>query len=75
MRNTKYLTMKEAGEYMGTSYRWLQRHWDDLSKVGVEVLRVPLDAPKGRLLFERSSLDKYLSKCRITVPELVIKRP
>ena len=63
----RYLTMQEAGEQIGRTRRWMQRHYIDLIKQGVEVFRVPKDSPKGRLLFGKDSLHAYLKKCQLTL--------
>ncbi len=60
-----YLNMREAGKYIGQSYRWMQRNYIDLIKNGVPVFRLPKDSPKGRLVFERAGLDQYMFQCRI----------
>ena len=64
--NVKYLNMREAGDYIGRSYRWMQRHYIDLIKDGVIVYRVPKDSTKGHLLFNRDSLDAYIESCALT---------
>ncbi len=66
MTDIRYLNMREAGKYLGQSYRWMQRHWIDLIKAGVVTYRVPKDSPKGRLIFAKESLDKYMNSCQIT---------
>jgi len=69
MKSTNYLDMRETGSYLGQSYRWMQRHWVDLVRGGVEAYRVPKDASKGRLVFNRESLDRYMGFCRLRMPE------
>ncbi len=61
----RYLNMREAGNYIGQTYRWMQRHYVDLIQAGVRAYRIPKDAPKGHLMFERESLDGYLLSCRL----------
>jgi hypothetical protein len=65
MIEEKRLNMRQAGFYLGRSYRWMQRHWVNLVKSGVKVFRVPKDSVKGHILFEKDSLDKYLDSCQI----------
>lgn len=65
MREVNHLSMREAGRYLGQSYRWMQRHWIDLIRGGVDAYRVPKDAEKGRLIFKKESLDEYLEACRV----------
>ncbi|MEI9477298.1 MAG: hypothetical protein WCO26_12055 [Deltaproteobacteria bacterium] len=65
-RNDRFLNMREAGAYMGQSYRWMQRNYVYLVKGGVSVFRVPKGSPKGHLVFERGGLDQYMESCRIT---------
>ncbi len=38
---------------------------NDLVRAGVKVFRVPVDAPKGRLMFDKESLDNYMADCRV----------
>ena len=73
--DTRYLNLSEAGRYIGQSTRWMRRHWPDLLKDGVRVLRVPKDSVKGRLVLERASLDAYMEKCRIEADFGVVDRP
>jgi len=61
----RFLNMREAGAYLGHSYRWMQRHYPALLDNGVIAYRLPKDSLKGQLLFERKSLDGYLEQCRI----------
>jgi len=63
---TRYLNMREAGDYLGQSYRWMQRNYIGLIKAGVITYRVPKDSPKGRLMFAKESLEKYMASCQIT---------
>ncbi len=65
MNDSRYLNMREAGTHLGQSYRWMQRNYVYLIKGGVMAFRVPKDAPKGHLMFEKGSLDQYMNKCRI----------
>ena len=62
----RYLNMRAAGGYLGQSYRWMQRNYVYLVKGGVIAFRVPKDSPKGHLVFEKGSLDRYMESCRIT---------
>ncbi len=64
-QNSQFLDMKEAGQYLGQSYRWMQRHYVDLILNDVEAFRVPKDSPKGHLMFNRPSLAQYMSNCLI----------
>ncbi len=57
--------MKEAAEHLGQSYRWMQRNWVNLLRGDVIAYRVPKDAPKGHLMFEKASLDRYMKSCKI----------
>lgn len=61
-----YLSLAESGRYIGQSTRWMRRHWPDLVKDGVTVLRVPKGSIKGRLVVDRTSLEAYLGQCRVT---------
>jgi hypothetical protein len=61
----KFLNIKQAGSYIGQSYRWMQRNYPSILRHGVMVFRVPKDSPKGHLVFEKSSLDRYMESCRI----------
>ena len=63
--DSRYLTLAESGRYLGRSVRWMRRHWTDLVRDGCEAYRVPKDAPKGHLLFLKSGLDNYITKCQI----------
>lgn len=65
----QFLNMKEAGQHIGQSYRWMQRNYINLLRQGVITYRVPKDAPKGRLVFGRESLDRYMAACQIRMPE------
>ena len=62
----RFLKMREAGAYIGQSYRWMQRNYVSLLRDGVIAFRVPKDSPKGHLVFEKGSLDRYMASCRIT---------
>lgn len=55
----RLLTVKETAEYLNRSVRWVYT-----------VLRyeIPVVRLGGRILFERSELDKYVERCR-EVPE------
>lgn len=61
----RYLTLADAGRYLGRSTRWMRRHWPDLVREGVSAYRVPKDAPKGTLMFLRTGLDDYMERCKI----------
>ena len=61
----RFLNMREAGRYLGQSYRWMQRNYVYLVRSGVIACRVPKDAPKGRLVFEKESMNRYIDQCRI----------
>ncbi|PIQ83575.1 MAG: hypothetical protein COV75_06840 [Candidatus Omnitrophica bacterium CG11_big_fil_rev_8_21_14_0_20_63_9] len=63
--DARFLPLAEAASYAGLTPRWLRRHWSELARDGVTVCRVPRDALKGRLLFERASLDRYLTTCQV----------
>ncbi len=64
--DSRYLNLRQAAQYICQSPRFLRRHWPDLLRDGVKVLRIPANlGPKGRLFFDRASLDAYLEKCRI----------
>ena len=64
--DNRYLSLKDAAQYLGQSLRWMRRHYVDLIRAGVRVYRVPRDAVKGRLLFRRDDLDNYLKLCQIS---------
>lgn len=66
MFDQRFLDMREAGSYLGQSYRWMQRNYVYLIKNGVIAYRVPKDAIKGRLMFSKASLDEYMNSCQIT---------
>lgn len=72
--DSRYLNLSEAGRYTGQTTRWMRRHWPDLVKDGVRVLRVPRNSVKGRLIVERASLEAYLEKCRIMGDSGVVDR-
>ncbi|OGW69387.1 MAG: hypothetical protein A2036_03520 [Omnitrophica bacterium GWA2_50_21] len=57
--------MRAAGIYLGQSYRWMQRNYPSLIRHGVIAFRVPKDSPKGHLVFEKGSLERYMESCRI----------
>ena len=59
------MTMREAGESLGRSYRWMQRNYLTLIKRGVVIYRVPKDSIKGHLLFDPDSLTAYLRSCQL----------
>jgi hypothetical protein len=63
---TRFLNMREAGAYIGQSYRWMQRNYPNLLKNGVRAFRVPKNASKGHLVFEKASLDLYMESCKLT---------
>ena len=65
--------MRAAGTYLGQSYRWMQRNYPSLLRAGVIVFRVPKDSPKGHLVFEKGSLDRYLESCRITADFVTVE--
>ena len=65
----RFLNMEGAAAYIGVSLRWMRRHWCELVRDGVTGHRVPKDSPKGRLFFEKDSLDAYLKRCRINGDE------
>ncbi len=62
---TKFLDLREAAHFIGTSRRWMQRHYIDLIRSGVKVARIPKDSVKGRLLFNKESLSRYMEECCI----------
>ena len=62
----RFLNMREAGAHLGQSYRWMQRNYINLLQHGAIAFRVPKDSPKGRLVFQKDSLDRYMESCRIT---------
>lgn len=62
----RFINMREAGVQIGQSYRWMQRNYPSLLRHGVVAFRVPKDSPKGHLVFEKGSLDRYMESCRIT---------
>ena len=64
--DSRFLNMREAGAYIGQTYRWMQRHYVELIRKGVEAYRIPKDSPKGRLVFNKVSLDKYMESCRLS---------
>jgi len=66
MIETKFLNMREAGQYIGQSYRWMQRNYVNLIKHGVKTFRVPKDSIKGHLRFHKDDLDKYMESCLIS---------
>ncbi len=61
----RFLNMREAGEYLGQSYRWMQRNYVNLLQNGVVAYRVPKDSSTGHLMFNKTSLDDYMESCRI----------
>jgi hypothetical protein len=66
MNDAHLLNLREAAHHIGQSTRWLRRHWAvDLVRSGVVCYRVPKGSVKGRLMFEKASLDTYLEECRI----------
>lgn len=70
MLEANLLNMRQAGAYLGQSYRWMQRNYLNLLRSGVKAYRVPKNASKGRLVFERESLNAYLKDCQIEVPNV-----
>lgn len=69
----RFLNMHEAGVYLGQSYRWMQRNYVNLVRNGVIAYRIPKDAPKGHLMFSKTSLDEYMEQCRIQLGSSNIK--
>lgn len=65
-RAYEFLNMKEAATHLRQTTRWMYRNQFNLIKNGVLTCRIPKDSPKGRLLFEKNSLDEYMMSCRIT---------
>lgn len=63
--DVRFLNLSEAAPYLGRSPRWMRRHYMDLIRSGVVTYRVPKNSVKGRIMFERSSLDQYVQNCRI----------
>jgi hypothetical protein len=63
--DSSFLDMKEAGGYIGRSYRWMQRNYIGLIQNGVKVYRLPKGSTRGHLVFEKKSLDQYLQSCQI----------
>ena len=71
----RYLNLSEAAAYLGQSRKFLYRHWPDLLRAGVKIMRVPSNiGPKGRLYFESASLDAYMETCRIKPDSGLIDR-
>jgi len=65
MNHSRYRQVEAAAEYIGCTSRWLRRHWPDMAVGGVRIYRLPVDALKGRLIFEKTSLDSYMERCVI----------
>ena len=65
MISSQYLDTENAALYLGQSTRWMRRHWPDLVRNGVQCFRVPKGSPKGRLIFDKASLENYLKACRV----------
>ena len=64
--DNRFLSMRSAGNYLGQNYRWMQRNYVNLIRNGVIAYRVPKDAPKGRLVFEKNSINRYVESCRMS---------
>lgn len=71
--DVRYLTLSEAGRYLGRSVRWMRRHWPDLVREGCHAYRVPKSSPKGQLMFLRAGLDEYMERCRILPSNLSVQ--
>lgn len=67
--DTRFLDAKEAALYIGKSYRWMQRHYIDLIRNGVQVCRMPKYSKKGHLIFEKKGLDHYIQECQCRIPD------
>ena len=65
MYDSRFLNLKEAAQHLGQTTRWMRKHWPELAAQGVKIYRFPKWAPKGRLMVEKVSLEKYLSDCRV----------
>ena len=65
MNDNRFLKLDESARYLGVTTRWLRRNYPLLVQQGVTAYRVPQNAVKGRLMFERESLDKYIKNCQI----------
>ena len=63
--DARFLNTKEAAQHIGKTYRWMQRHYVDLIRNGVKVLRMPKGASRGHLAFEKESLERYLKICQL----------
>ena len=61
----RFLSLNEVAAYLGRTPRWIRRHYVDLIKAGVEIYRVPKGAIKGRIMFGKDSLDRYIEKCQL----------
>lgn len=66
----RFLSLKDSAIYLGQSLRWMRRHYIDLIRAGVIAYRTPKDSLKGRIMFNKASLDKYMEKCQI-LPSVV----
>lgn len=65
--------MRKAGEYLGQSYRWMQRNYPNLLQNGVIAYRMPKDSVKGHLVFEKASLDRYIEGCEISAGKVTVE--
>lgn len=63
--DARYLSLSDTAAYLGRGPRWMRRHYRGLIKSGVVAYRVPKNSIKGRIMFEKSSLDQYIQNCRI----------
>lgn len=63
--DTRFLDMRESAAYLGKTYRWMQANYVHLLKSGVKGYRIPRGSPKGHLMFERESLERYMQSCEI----------
>lgn len=62
-----YLDLKRASAHTGLTIRWLRRYWPTLLCEGVKVVRLPApkDQDKGKIMFERVSLEQWLEKRQV----------
>ncbi len=65
MTTPNLLTLGEAAAHLKQTRRWFYRNWPSLVREGVKAHRIPLHSPKGRIYFDRASLDAYLEFCEI----------
>lgn len=72
MNDSSYLDMKNAGHHLGQTYRWMQRHYPNLIKAGVSVYRIPAGSAKGRLMFRKDHLDRYMESCRVNYVDVEV---